>query len=255
MSAAIDSMLWLEPAWNAGDNLIQIVPVLMIGDRRRSMRLFALACAELIRDRITDPRSIAAFEFAAKYIEVGVYGRRGRPAIEAAAEAAVEEAVARHDYRNPTPETPQCAREIIVRQIAAALVNPDELHQATQVSNLVANLRFHDRPWDYLQQPGWSQEATWQAQREENRALVDLLRDVAGNPFHPVTFDPSWRTSTAVALARGIYAERAFDRLPILADALQDAGCDNADILDHCRDPKGTHVRGCWAVDLVTGKT
>jgi hypothetical protein len=58
---------------------------------------------------------------------------------------------------------------------------------------------------------------------------------------------------TAAALAATIYHERAFDRLPILADALEDAGCDNADILDHLRGP-GPHVRGCWALDLVLGK-
>ncbi len=55
-------------------------------------------------------------------------------------------------------------------------------------------------------------------------------------------------------LASGIYAERAFDRMPILADALQDAGCDSDDILNHLRDANATHVRGCWALDLVLGK-
>lgn len=72
-------------------------------------------------------------------------------------------------------------------------------------------------------------------------------------PFHPVTADPRWLTSTAVGLARAIYEERAFDRLPILADALEDAGCDNPDLLAHLRGD-GPHVRGCWAVDLVLGK-
>ena len=81
-----------------------------------------------------------------------------------------------------------------------------------------------------------------------------LLRDIFGNPFRPATLNRSWSTSTVVALARGIYEERAFDRLPILADALQDAGCDNEDVLSHCRGP-GPHVRGCWVVDLVLGKT
>jgi hypothetical protein len=79
------------------------------------------------------------------------------------------------------------------------------------------------------------------------------IQDVFGNPFRPVSLDPSWRTSTVVSLAEGIYADRAFDRLPILADALQDAGCDHADILNHCRSD-GVHVRGCWVVDLLLGK-
>jgi len=81
-----------------------------------------------------------------------------------------------------------------------------------------------------------------------------LLRDIFGNPFRQVTFEPDWRTSTVHSLASTIYAERAFDRLPVLADALQDAGCEHADILDHCRGP-GPHVRGCWVVDLVLGKS
>jgi hypothetical protein len=79
------------------------------------------------------------------------------------------------------------------------------------------------------------------------------FRDVAGNPFRPVTFDPAWRTSAVLTLADHIYAGRAFDRLPILADALQDAGCEDAAVLAHCRGP-GPHVRGCWVVDLVLGK-
>ena len=81
-----------------------------------------------------------------------------------------------------------------------------------------------------------------------------LLREIFGNPFRPVAFDLAWRTSDAMLLAKGIYEERAFDRMPILADALQDAGCTSDDILNHLRDPHATHVRGCWALDLVLGK-
>jgi hypothetical protein len=80
-----------------------------------------------------------------------------------------------------------------------------------------------------------------------------LLFDIFGNPFHPITLNPSWLTPTVLTLATGIYNERAFDRMPILADALQDAGCDSEEILNHCRQP-GEHVRGCWAVDLLTGR-
>jgi hypothetical protein len=86
------------------------------------------------------------------------------------------------------------------------------------------------------------------------RQLPPLLREMFGNPFRPATVDPAWLTSTVVALAEGIYAERAFDRMPILADALQDAGCDNDAILAHCRDTSLMHVRGCWVIDLLTGR-
>jgi len=89
---------------------------------------------------------------------------------------------------------------------------------------------------------------------QERLAQAVLLRDIFGNPFRPVAVDPAWLTSAVVALAGGIYADRAFDRLPILADALQDAGCDSDDVLDHCRGP-GPHVRGCWVVDLLLGKS
>jgi hypothetical protein len=82
-----------------------------------------------------------------------------------------------------------------------------------------------------------------------------LIREVFGNPFRPVAFDPAWRTTDVVLLASGIYDEKAFDRMPILADALQDAGCDSEAILSHCRDPNQVHVRGCWVVDLVLGKS
>jgi hypothetical protein len=57
-----------------------------------------------------------------------------------------------------------------------------------------------------------------------------------------------------LGVARAIYDERAFERMPILADALEDTGCDNADILEHCRQP-GEHVRGCWVVDFILGKS
>jgi hypothetical protein len=88
----------------------------------------------------------------------------------------------------------------------------------------------------------------------ERRVLFYLFHDIFGNPFRPVTFAPEWRTDTAIALAQQMYDSRDFSAMPILADALQDAGCDNDDILSHCRDTSLTHVRGCWVVDLVLGK-
>jgi hypothetical protein len=77
------------------------------------------------------------------------------------------------------------------------------------------------------------------ASQAETVAQLGFLRDVFGNPFRPVAFNPEWRTDTAVTLARTMYESRDFNAMPILADALQDAGCDNADVLDHCRDVAG----------------
>jgi hypothetical protein len=93
---------------------------------------------------------------------------------------------------------------------------------------------------------------------DDARAKADAwclgaLRCIFGNPVRAVKFDKKWRTDTAVSLAQQMYDARAIDRMPILADALQDAGCTSADVLDHCRGP-GDHARGCWVVDLVLEK-
>jgi hypothetical protein len=83
-----------------------------------------------------------------------------------------------------------------------------------------------------------------------------LLRDIFGNPYRRVFLDPRWlsqQAATVGQLADAIYTERAFERLPILADALEEAGCSAVSLLEHCRGP-GPHVRGCWVVDLLLGK-
>ena len=91
----------------------------------------------------------------------------------------------------------------------------------------------------------------------ESQAQCLLLREVMGNPFRDAFIHTKrlmankGRTRT---LAHAIYDNRDFATMPILADALQEAGCDNADILNHCRLP-GEHVRGCWVVDLLLGKS
>jgi hypothetical protein len=85
---------------------------------------------------------------------------------------------------------------------------------------------------------------------------IHAMREVIGNPFRPVAINPAWlnwNDGTVRKVAQAIYDERAFDRLPILADALEEAGCTNTDILNHCRQPRN-HVRGCWVVDLILGK-
>ena len=88
----------------------------------------------------------------------------------------------------------------------------------------------------------------------QDECQLTIARDIFGDPSHPIIFSAEWRTDTAVSLARTMYAARDFSAMPILADALQDAGCDNSDVLSHCRDTNQVHVRGCWVVDLVLGK-
>jgi hypothetical protein len=80
-----------------------------------------------------------------------------------------------------------------------------------------------------------------------------LLRELFENPFRPTEIAGKWLTSTVVALARVVHADRAFHLLPVLGDALQDAGCTHAEILAHCYGP-GPHVAGCWLLDRLTGR-
>jgi hypothetical protein len=92
-----------------------------------------------------------------------------------------------------------------------------------------------------------------QAIAEELAGQIPLFWDIFGNLFGPTEFDPRWRTSDVVGLAQAVYEDRVFDRLPILGDALMDAGCDDEQVLAHCRSD-GPHVRGCWLVDLILNK-
>jgi hypothetical protein len=83
-------------------------------------------------------------------------------------------------------------------------------------------------------------------------AQCDIARDVLGYPEVTVRFDSEWRTSTAVAIVRGMYESRDYSPMPILADALQDSGCDEPEILEHCR-AESPHYRGCWVCEWLLG--
>jgi hypothetical protein len=85
-------------------------------------------------------------------------------------------------------------------------------------------------------------------------AQAALLRCIIGNPFQDFDTESDWCTSTVIALASHAYESRDFTLMPILADALQDAGCANEAVLEHCRSD-GPHARGCWVVDALLGKT
>jgi hypothetical protein len=81
-----------------------------------------------------------------------------------------------------------------------------------------------------------------------------LVRDLVPDPFEPPGWNADWVTPTVHAIAAQVYARNEFGAMPILADALQDAGCDDACVLNHCR-TEPTHARGCWVLDAVLGKT
>ncbi len=91
------------------------------------------------------------------------------------------------------------------------------------------------------------------AKKAERERQTPVVREFFGNPFKPVGFSLTWRTDTVLTLAKQMYDSREFSAMPILADALQDAGCDSEDLLNHLRDTSLTHYRGCWALDHVLG--
>jgi hypothetical protein len=98
-----------------------------------------------------------------------------------------------------------------------------------------------------------SAAARFESLNEEDRFQAAVIHDIFGNPIRRLTLTDSRPSPTVTALADTIYHKRRFEELPILADALEEAGCTSAEILNHCR-KGGEHVRGCWVVDLVLGK-
>jgi hypothetical protein len=87
----------------------------------------------------------------------------------------------------------------------------------------------------------------------EHAVQADLLRDIFGNPFRPAHLDSVWLTTHVLDLARAIYEESAFERMPVLANVLVNTGCSSEETLGHCRQER--HVRGCWLVDALLGKS
>jgi hypothetical protein len=217
-----------EPEWLACADPQQMLDCLHGQASDRKLRLFAVACCRRIWTLVDkDCRHLGV-----------------RTEDYADGQVSQEELLAARDEAHDSDWTAGLAFEE-----AAAL---EDIEAAAGDAAGNAAHAAADAATDYL--PFREQSPAWAAARQaEFAAQAALLQEVFGNPFRPVSVERSWLTATVVALAQAIYEERAFDRLPILADALEDAGCDNADLLNHCRQP-GEHVRACWAVDLLLGK-
>jgi hypothetical protein len=207
-----------------------------------------LACCSRIDHLILDLRSREALEFAARHVDTSVARQRGRSAHEKAAHAAWREA---HAKSLAAPDEAACVAASCAANAATATLNIDPVRAA----DLAAYIACYAAGWEFVGRQGVRPDTLPdEAKAPERRQQAALFRCIFGNPFRPVALDPAWLTSTVVQLARGVYDDRAFDRLPILADALQDAGCDDEQVLTHLRGP-GPHARGCWVVDLVLGKS
>jgi hypothetical protein len=209
----------------------------------RKMRLFACACCRQIWPYLTAPESRRAVELSEAYAD-GLIEDTERAAAHQAATV-----VARRE-RASAPVAAEWASSQRIPQFRLGQATADS---ASGTAYHAAEAAYSGAYYAAGTADRAAFDAGTQTKELELAAQAHLLRDIFGNPYRPVVLDPPWHTSTVLALAEGIYSDRAFDRLPILADALQDAGCDHSDILDHCRGP-GPHVRGCWVVDLILGK-
>jgi hypothetical protein len=212
----------------------------------RKWRLLACAFCRRIDDLLIDERSRQALEVSERFADGLASDRELREAQEEAAEAAEESlgGIAVQDSYSAgafgVPSAGHKAKGLAARAAAeaASLRAPEEAVTTAFEAAIERGVAIGGT--------AWAVEALGAPAREW------LLRDVFGNPFRPVEFAPDWRTENVLGIARGAYDEREFGRLPILADALQDAGCDSDELLAHCRESV-FHVQGCWALDLVLG--
>jgi hypothetical protein len=162
-----------------------------------------------------------------------------------------------HASRELTARLTDCdAAFVAVGAAHSILLDPSHSTHPTDESHAVAFANYqvtHEAAFDAVRAAAESARRALPPGDAAAAAQASLLRELFGNPFREVKVDRGWRTDTVLSLAGQVYESCDFSLMPILADALQDAGCDNADVLDHCRSD-GSHVRGCWVVDLVLGK-
>jgi hypothetical protein len=221
----------------------------------RKFRLFALACCRRIRGQITDDRSRDAIAFVERHAEVGLARRRGRPAVERASLAVCQEVNVKMSQTPDPVARATCLVTANASHAARATLMGDAYLAALWAADFAANAAA----WGLLIASGSPSPADFDptARVPEEGEQVRLLRDIAGDPFRPrAPVDPtllSWNDGIAQKLARTIYEGHRFSDMPVLADALEEAGCQDQGILGHCRSG-GEHVRGCWVVDLLLGK-
>lgn len=228
-----------DRAWRSCTRLFEMLPLVAdrIGDRKR--RLFAVACCRRLLHLISDDRSKRAVEVAERYSD-GLASDEERLFAE-------NNAVEAHiDVR----ESRFAATPVVAWSRSGELIT-----QAALMAISVGTFYGEDAA-DYGRLALAASGVPWRRDEEEETAQCQLLREIVGPLSLPVV-DPLWLSANdhaAVQLAKWIYESNAFHDLPILADALEDAGCMDDVILDHCRNGED-HVRGCWVVDLVMGRT
>jgi hypothetical protein len=236
-----------EYAWLHGIDFRDMIGVIRKEANARKLGLAACAYVRSRLDALSDRRLREAVETAEDYADF----RATKQQVKAAKHSLtvlLAEAQARHwQDKDAVPERAWADPE------HDGWWQPDAIWQLEQQARLIELILKPSRvdadilltvAYPFTSSPGF----------ENQNQRCELLREIFGNPFRPVNFSSEWRTDTTVSLASQMYESREFSAMPILADALQDAGCDSEDILSHCRDANQAHVRGCWVVDLVLGK-
>jgi hypothetical protein len=212
----------------------------------RKLRLFAVACCHRVRHLCKDRRGLRAAEVAERYAE----GQATAEELHAAWEDAWCD-----DLPEDTPEQSSALAAVFAGRHACDPRRGWVHRAATSATDAVL---YH------VKASTGDEERAYDAQASESGALSDLLRDIVGNPLRPPpVIDAAWvawHGGTVRRLAEAAYHQRSLPggaldtaRLGVLADALEEAGCTDADLLGHLRGP-GAHVRGCWAVDLLWGR-
>lgn len=202
----------------------------------RKLRLFGCACCRLVFPLFKDPRGPAAVEVVERYAD-GLATRAEmlqaqKETYDAHWQACAFASNAPRHYRSWVC---QCT-------ISAAYWLTRSLHKRTT-----------EVIWEFVKAVAmYARDALRGHVREQKRAQADLLRCIMGNPFARPAFEAAWRTPAMVSLARATYEDRRWEDMPLLGDALEEAGCGDERMLSHCR--LGTHGRGCWVVDLLLGK-
>jgi hypothetical protein len=260
-----------EVAWFTCTDPRPMCGLLRGKERGRKFRLFACACCRRVAHLLTDERSYFALEAFERFLDgeltLKEYTLGEREAADAG--AAQARVVGGNESARGSSEAD---RVRLFAYLFAAQAVVDCFGNVTSVAaDCCGALRAEGTAelMDDIQ----LRETGDRIEAAERTTQAVLLRDIFGNPFHPIALDPAWRTAPVVSLARKMYNSHDFGEMPDLADALQDAGCENERILNHCRyssaqaaehggspgagraTRSSPHVRGCWVVDLVLGKS
>lgn len=210
----------------------------------RRMRLFAVACCRHIAHLVAHEESRRAIEVGERYAD-GLAGEEERRAAYAAAESVCT-------YPDEDLTDPESIASSSAEAALSTVFGDDDYPPIPTYATTcaIAAARASAGVLSVVAGRASGGDEAYEAGLEE---LSVLAREIFGNPFRPVELDRARLTPGIIALARSIYDERTFDRMPTLGDALEEAGCTDAVLLAHCRASNG-HVRGCWVLDAILGR-